>query len=152
MKRDTRIVLGVMAAIPAAILAAAALCSWAISQGASMEWRLLFRVMCHGMISRSLDLFGVPMPICARCFGIYAGLLAGIATFQLVPFLRERVVRMVAFAAVTPLAIDGVTQLLGLRESTNPLRLVTGVVAGLAFGFWILSAVERRDETALSTS
>jgi uncharacterized membrane protein len=152
MKRDTRIVLAVMAAIPAAILAAAALCSWAISHGASMEWRLLFRVMCHGMISRSLDLFGVPMPICARCFGIYAGLLGGIAAFQLVPFLRERVVRMVAFAAVTPLAIDGVTQLLGLRESTNPLRLVTGVVAGLAFGFWILSAVERRDETALSTS
>jgi uncharacterized membrane protein len=152
MKRDTRIVLAVMAAIPAAILAGAALCSWAIAHGASMEWRLLFRVMCHGMISRSLDLFGVPMPICARCFGIYAGLLAGIAAFQLVPFLRERIVRIVAFAAVTPLAIDGVTQLLGLRESTNPLRLATGIVAGLAFGFWILSAVEHRDETALSTS
>ena len=152
MKRDTRIVLAVMAVIPAAILSAAVLCSWAISNGAAMEWRGLFRVMCHGMVHRSLDLFGVPMPICARCVGIYAGLLGGIGAFQLIPLLRERVMRVAAFIAVTPLGIDGVTQLLGFRESTNPLRLATGIVAGFFFGLWILSAVERRDDVALSTS
>ena len=111
-----------------------------------MQWRMLFRVMCHGMPARSLELFGVPMPLCARCVGIYAGMLAGILAFWAVPLLRERVMRGVAFAAVTPLALDGLTQLTGLRESTNPLRLATGVIAGLAFGLWILSAVERRPE------
>jgi uncharacterized membrane protein len=146
MKRDTRIVLAVIAALPTAFLGAAALCSWAISLGASMQWRLLFRFMCHGMPSRSLELFGVPMPLCARCVGIYAGMLAGIVAFWAVPLLRERVMRGVAFAAVTPLALDGLTQLTGMRESTNPLRLATGVIAGLAFGLWILSAVERRPE------
>lgn len=149
MKRDTRIVLAVVGAIPTVILAASALCSWAIANGASMQWRAAFRIMCHGLPHRSLDLFGVPMPICARCVGIYAGLLAGLFAFWLIPLLRERVMRVVAMVAVTPLAIDGLTQLTGLRESTNPLRLATGLVAGLAFGLWVLSAVERRDEVAV---
>lgn len=152
MRRDTKIVLAVVAAIPTLILSAAAFCSWAISEGASSRWRLLFRLMCHGLPSRSLELFGTTMPICARCVGVYLGLLAGLLAFQLIPVLRERVVRPFAFAAVTPLAIDGLTQLAGLRESTNPLRLATGLVAGLAFGLWVLSAVERRGDDRLTTS
>jgi uncharacterized membrane protein len=51
-----------------------------------------------------------------------------------------------------PLAIDGLTQLAGLRESTNSLRIATGVIAGLAFGFWILSAVQSREERVVTTS
>lgn len=148
MKRDTKIVLAVVAAIPTVILTASALCSWAIAHGASMAWRTPFRIMCHGLVQRCLELFGVPMPICARCVGIYGGLLVGLLAFWMIPILSERVMRVFAFAAVTPLAIDGLTQLAGLRESTNPLRLATGVVAGFAFGLWVLSAVERRDEAA----
>lgn len=152
MKRDTKIVLGVVGAIPTLILGASALCGWAISQGASMRWRLLFRVFCHGIVRRCLELFGVPLPICARCFGIYCGLLAGLSVFPLMRALRERVMRSVAVIAVAPLALDGLTQLTGLRESTNPLRLITGLIAGFAFGLWILSAVEHRDETVFTTS
>lgn len=147
MKRDTRILLAFAGAIPTLILGASALCAWAISLGASMRWRLLFRVMCHGRVERCLELFAVPMPICARCTGIYAGLLAGLlACFGLLPLLSEKVTRMTAFAALIPLAIDGLTQAAGLRESTNALRIATGLIAGLAFGLWILAAVERRDE------
>lgn len=145
MKRDTKIVLAFIAAIPTVLLGLATLCTWAIAQGASMQWRVLFRIMCHGRVERCLELFGAPMPICARCVGIYGGMLLGILAFWAVPLLRERVMRGVAFAAVLPLALDGLTQLAGLRESTNELRIATGIVAGLAFGLWILSAVERRD-------
>lgn len=152
MKRDTRIVLAVVGAIPTAILGLSALCSWAIAAGASMQWRLAFRLICHGRVERSLELFGVPMPICARCTGIYVGLLAGLAAFWLIRFVKEKTMRMAAFAAVTPLAIDGLTQLTGLRESTNPLRIATGVITGLAFGLWILAAVERRDDEAFTAS
>jgi uncharacterized membrane protein len=148
MKRDTKIVLAFIAAIPTAILGASALCTWAIAQGASLQWRMLFRLMCHGKIERSLELFGAPMPICARCVGIYAGMLLGILAFGAIPLLRERVMRVVAFVAVTPLAIDGLTQLSGIRESTNELRIATGIVAGFAFGLWILSAVERREDAS----
>lgn len=148
MKRDTKIVLAVVAAIPALILSASAICSFAIASGASMQWRLLFRLMCHGRVERCFLLFGEPMPICARCTGVYLGMLGGIALFWLIPMLRERVMRGFAFAAVVPLALDGVTQLTGLRESTNSLRVATGLIAGLAFGLWVLSAVERRDVAA----
>lgn len=146
MKRDTRIVLGFIGAIPGAILAAATVCTWLVGQGASMQWRLLFRLMCHGKIERCLEVFGAPMPICARCVGIYAGMLLGMLAFRAAMLLRERVMRGFAFAAVIPLALDGLTQLAGLRESTNELRVATGVAAGIAFGLWILSAVEKRED------
>lgn len=152
MKRDTKIVLAVVAAIPTVILGASALCSWAIAQGASMRWRLLFRLMCHGRVERSLALFDVPMPICARCAGVYLGLLAGLAAFWVLPYVEERIMRRVSFAAVAPLAIDGLTQLSGLRESTNALRVATGLAAGLAFGMWVLTAVERRVHRAFTAS
>ena len=152
MSRDTKIVFAFTGAIPALILGASAICSWAISSGASMSWRLLFRFICHGRIERSLELFGAPMPICARCTGIYAGLLIGLVAYWLFRSLREKTMRMIAFAAVTPLAIDGLTQLTGLRESTNELRIATGLIAGIAFGLWILSAVERRDDAVFTAS
>lgn len=148
MKRDTKIVLAFIAAIPTAILGAASLCAFAVSQGASMQWRMLFRLMCHGKVERCLELFGAPMPICARCVGIYAGMLLGILAFWAVPLLREKVMRIVAIVCVAPLALDGLTQLSGLRESTNGLRVATGVIAGLAFGLWILSAVERQKDAS----
>jgi uncharacterized membrane protein len=152
MKRDTKIVLGVVAAIPTFLLSLATLCTWAIAHGASMRWRVLFRVICHGRPERCLHLYGIPMPICARCAGIYLGMLAGLALFRLIPLLRERLMRAVAFAAVVPLAVDGLTQLAGLRESTNALRIATGVIAGLAFGLWVLSAVEQRNDALFTTS
>jgi uncharacterized membrane protein len=150
LKRDTKIVLAFAGSLPALILGAAGLCAWAISLGASMQWRLLFRMICHGKVERSLELFGAPMPICARCTGIYLGLLAGLLAFWLMPLLSEKVMRVTALAALLPLAVDGLTQATGLRESTNGLRIATGLVAGLAFGLWILAAVERRDETAFT--
>jgi uncharacterized membrane protein len=152
MKRDTKIVLAVVAAIPTFILGISSLCSLAIANGASMKWRLAFRMMCHGLERRCLELFDVPMPICARCVGIYLGMLAGVALFVIVPFLRERMMRNMSIAAVVPLAIDGLTQLAGWRESTNSLRMATGLIAGLAFGLWVLSAIERRDETVTVNS
>lgn len=152
MKRDTKIVMGVIAAIPLVILSLSGLCAWAVAHGASLRWRLPFLLICHGIPSRCFDLFGVPMPVCARCTGIYLGLLGGLLAFTMVPWVTERVMRTAAFIAVAPLAIDGLTQLARLRESTNSLRVSTGLAAGLAFGMWILSAVERRGETVFSTS
>lgn len=152
MQRNTRIVFGVLAPIPALILAASITCAWAIAQGASEMWRLPFRMMCHGLESRSLLIFGESMPICARCTAIYVGLLVGMLGFLLLPLCRERTIRIASIVALIPLGVDGLTQLAGLRESTNELRIATGLIAGLAFGMWILTAVERRDETMFTSS
>ena len=142
MKRNTRILAATIALGSSLILAASVFCTWAISNGASMRWRLAFRALCHGIPARCLELWNVPMPICARCTAIYAGLLGGIVLFLILPRIQGLIARrIVAFAAV-PMFIDGLTQLAGLRDSTNLLRIETGLLAGAAFAFWALSEVE----------
>jgi uncharacterized membrane protein len=152
MKRDTKIVAAMVAAVPALILAASSFCSWAIAHGASMRWRLLFRLLCHGIERRCLTMFGVPMPICARCTAIYIGLLAGVAAFFVIPLVEERLIRVMMYAAAVPMAIDGLTQAAGLRESTNALRLATGFIAAFAFGMWALTAVQQHERQVISPS
>jgi uncharacterized membrane protein len=142
VRRDTRIVAAVLAAISTVILSASLLCTWAVAAGASPKWRLLFRVFCHGIPHRCFELWNTPMPICARCTAIYIGLLAGILFFALLPLMRELVARRMMFAAAVPMLIDGLTQLTTLRESTNPLRFATGIIAGIAFSHWALTSVE----------
>lgn len=142
MKRNTRIVAAVLAVIPSGILGASTLCTWAVAHGASSNWRLLFRVLCHGIVRRCFELWSAPMPICARCTGIYAGMLAGIVLFVALPHIEERIARWVLGVAAAPMLLDGLTQLALLRESTNSLRLESGLLAGAAFAFWALSAVE----------
>jgi len=82
------------------------------------------------------------MPICARCFGIYLGMSLGILIFLAFGlWLRKASPVWIALASA-PLIIDGGTQLLALRESTNQLRLATGLLAGAAFILWALIHIE----------
>jgi uncharacterized membrane protein len=150
MRRDTKIVAAVVAAIPIAILSAATICTAAIANGASTQWRWLFRVLCHGIPARCLDLFGTPMPICARCTGIYFGLLTGVVAFFVLPWMEERMLRAAMYVAVLPMAIDGITQAMRLRESTNGLRIGTGFGAAVVFGIWILANVEKRESPVVT--
>jgi uncharacterized membrane protein len=145
VRRETLIAGGTFLLIPIVMLSAAVACTWALAHGASPLLRLAFRPMCHGIPSRCLMLWNTPMPICARCTAIYGGLFAGLVLFFIAPWIHERIARWTMYIAATPMAIDGVTQLLRFRESTNSLRIATGSVAGFAFGYWILSAIERRD-------
>ena len=152
MKRDTRIVAWFIGAIPCLILSAATVCAWAIGQGASTRWRLLFRILCHGLPERSLEVFGTTMPICARCTGIYAGLLAGILVFGFLPRIETAVLKVGVLVALIPIGVDGLTQAAGLRESNNPLRIVTGAAVAFLFGIWALASVEKTGERAFHTS
>lgn len=143
MKRDTLILGAVIAAIAMAILGGSLVCTWAVAHGASAQWRILFRLFCHGIPNRCFALWGVRMPICARCTAIYGGTLMGLVLMPLLPAVRERAARVAMFVAAMPLAVDGLTQLTTLRESTNALRAGTGLAAGIGFAFWALTAVER---------
>ena len=142
MKRNTWILAATIAFLSSMILAASIFCTWAIAHGASMRWRLAFRALCHGIPQRCLEIWNVPMPICARCTAIYAGLMAGIVLFLILPRIQAHLARKILAAAAVPMLIDGLTQLAMLRESTNLLRIETGLVAGMAFAFWALSEVE----------
>jgi len=142
VKRDSAIVAAVLAAISTAILSASLACTWAIAHGASMRWRVLFRFFCHGIPERCVFVWHVPMPICARCTAIYAGLALAIVAFVLLPRMTEAGARILLLVAIVPMGVDGLTQLLRLQESTNALRSATGLAAGIAFGLWAITAVE----------
>jgi uncharacterized membrane protein len=106
---------------------------------AESGWRLPFRLLCHGIEQRCLTVGEGRMAVCSRCFGIYAGAVAGIGLWLLI---RKRVPVAFVMLLAAPLLVDGATQALGLRESTNVLRLATGVPAGAALLFLALQWLE----------
>lgn len=91
--------------------------------------RIPFRLLCHNIASRAFVIGGGAMPVCSRCIGLYAGAIAGIAA-AVATRGRLRIPPAAVMVAALPLIIDGATQALGLRESTNVLRFATGAVAG----------------------
>ena len=141
MKRSLPILSATIAFAASSVLLLAFGCTWAIAHGASMRWRLPFLLMCHGIPSRCLTIWGVPMPICARCTAIYFGMLMSVIAFALLPRLPEIVARVAMFVATAAVAVDGVTQAMRLRESTNDLRLITGFAFGITFCIWALTCV-----------
>jgi len=100
----------------------------------------IYALECHQMSSRSFFVFGHQMSVCARCFGIYTGWLIGLIIY---PFVKKidnfkTPNKWYLILALTPMGIDGTTQLIGLRESFNELRLITGLIAGFIGVFYIL--------------
>jgi uncharacterized membrane protein len=132
-------------ALAVGILPAAALgVTLARAAGAPGWIEAPFALVCHGLDFRSLEISGVFMPICARCTAIYAGALLGIALFLAIPPLqRSPLPGWILLLALLPMVLDGGTQAIRIRESTNALRVLTGTPAGLLFMIWILGRVER---------
>ena len=95
------------------------------------------RPFCHQRDDRSFHLMGEKFACCQRCTAIYGGLLlVGLlyaAARGRIPSFSWRVFSCL----VAPIAVDGLTQLVGLRESTWLLRTVTGGLFGVAVA-WLL--------------
>jgi len=84
---------------------------------------------CHQLAERSYYLNGNQMPFCARDVGIFLGLVLGMA-IAFVTGIRPK--WPVVILGFVPMAIDGGLQLVTSYESSNPLRLVTGLLAGIS--------------------
>ena len=106
----------------------------------------LYTGLCHQIPSRSFFWRGHQFPICARDTGTYLGFLITHILFLRVPFLRRKlkpltqnvVIAWISLIlAIIPFGIDGVTSYLGLRETTNFIRLATGLLVGGALGLII---------------
>jgi len=98
---------------------------------------LVYRPTCHQLPQRSFFIAGHQVAVCARCNAIYVSFWAvGMAYALAAAILPRRVPVWPAppvwavGVAVLPLAVDGLTQLFGFRESTNLLRAITGTLAG----------------------
>jgi uncharacterized membrane protein len=87
---------------------------------------------------------GYQVAFCQRLLAIYVAMLWAGLTFSLVRGrLAPMPVGLFAVLSVLPIAVDGFTQLFGLRESTWLLRTVTGGLFGVGT-VWL--ALPRVDE------
>lgn len=94
--------------------------------------------LCHQYPDRSFESGGLFFSVCARDTGIYLGLAI---TLVILLILYARVPQkpaalpplwavITAVILILPLAADGITSYLGLRESTNLLRYLSGYLCG----------------------
>jgi len=94
--------------------------------------------LCHQLPARSFIAGGHQLPVCARDTGIYLGFIVSVALMALLDRGRRRTevppAWILGFGVAFALAMawDGVSSYAGLRETTNLLRLATGVGAGFA--------------------
>lgn len=96
---------------------------------------LFFHFICHQLPERSFFLLGKQLPVCARCTGIYLGALAGVLIYPVKRFVASK--KLLLIASV-PVVLDGIEQLIGFWESTNLLRLTSGLLLGLVAILFIL--------------
>lgn len=91
----------------------------------------LLNYICHRRPDRSFFIKGHQFPVCARCTGFYISLVVYFiyAAFNFVNY--DIFLLLIAILLLVPTGIDGFTQLIGLRESNNTLRFVTGLLGGL---------------------
>jgi len=90
-----------------------------------------YRLACHQLPSRSFFVAGQQMAFCERDAAIYASLLAATLVFGLVRGRLKPLPWKAYLAFVAPIALDGGTQLVGLRTSTWELRVITGALFGI---------------------
>ncbi len=84
---------------------------------------------CHQLANRSYFLNDNQMPFCARDVGLFIGLAVGSAVAL---FYVLTISPLFLLLGLVPIGVDGGLQLVTSYESTNALRLVTGIVAGIA--------------------
>ncbi|WP_456471767.1 DUF2085 domain-containing protein [Methanocaldococcus sp.] len=104
---------------------------------------ILYKVyspICHQLPERSFFIFNHKMAVCARCFGIYTGIFLALLIYPLVKRLDNFKTpnKIYLILSLTPMAIDRITQYIGLRESFNTLRFLTGFLAGFVIVFYII--------------
>lgn len=135
------VLIGVLIFIPPLLLSMDRVDTGYISISDSIH--TFFSFFCHQLPWRSIFINGIKMPVCARCASIYIATGLGLIYFRLKGFgIREFKMNWVILALLfAPTGVDGMTQLLGYRESTNLLRVITGFPYGLGYAYIITWAL-----------
>ena len=98
---------------------------------------------CHQLSHRSYSYNDNQMSFCARDTGIFIGLVLG---FMYASRKKTILTLPLVIAALVPIGLDGTIQLLTDYESTNPKRLITGLIAGIATGVAIKIIADSLDK------
>jgi uncharacterized membrane protein len=102
-----------------------------------------FGMVCHQMDARSFHVEGFQLAVCARCFGLYVGALAGVAAYPLARPLTRRDMpgRAWLLAASLPTAVDFALGFFGVWENTHLSRFLTALLLGAVTAFYIVPGI-----------
>lgn len=89
-------------------------------------WKIGGMTGCHQLPERSLYIKGKQFPVCARCTGAFLGYAFGGILFF---FVRFKIWVSFLFCAV--MFIDWLIQYLGIAQSNNTRRVITGFLCGI---------------------
>ena len=98
--------------------------------------------VCHQRPDRSFWIHGRPMPVCARCTGLYASaaLAAPLALF-LAAGLSGRRARYLVAAAALPTLITWGLEMAGLAHPPNIVRAVAALPLGFAAAWLVIATL-----------
>lgn len=101
--------------------------------------------ICHQRPERSFALAGVQMPVCARCWGLYAGGAVGaLLAWVVLAQAGTRHTRRVLLLAAIPTAATWSLEAAGFATFSNMSRTVAALPLGVAAG-WVLVGMLRYD-------
>jgi uncharacterized membrane protein len=156
------LVLGIWAWMAALVLAPLTVAGGRSDRSAVAASLLVYVVggtVCHQHPGRSVHLAGAPMPVCARCTGLYGGAAFGIAAAVFTAYRRRwRPLRRVGMeslgawrialvVAAVPTAVTFTLEKVGGIPVTNGARLGAGVVLGATVGWVVASSLRGREAT-----
>ena len=100
-----------------------------------------YSLFCHQETSRSFLLFGNQVAICSRCLSFYSSVLI----FGLwVSLKRVKPLELkLALLLILPALLDVLLQILDIKESTNLIRVTTGVLLGMAVSLYLFPRAQK---------
>ena len=108
---------------------------WLLAKGFTIPANMIYfmyKLTCHQLPERSFFVFGHKMCYCQRCCAIYSGVFLFGLLYPLASRIKQPLRWRWMFLLWLPMALDGFTQLFGLRESTWQLRVITGTLFALS--------------------
>jgi uncharacterized membrane protein len=119
--------------------------SWLMSRGSYTAGILLhyaFSPICHQIPDRCFRWLGYPLPLCARCLGLFSGVTLGWFSLNLVRILPPLPNRFFLCLSLFLLAGDVSAPFHNFYLQNGMTRLLTGMFCGLCFSPYLLWTVE----------
>jgi uncharacterized membrane protein len=110
-------------------------------------------LVCHQIPERSFHLHAFQLPVCARCFGLYAGAAAA-AMWTVAPAglydaayaaYAPRTLRAVTAVAALPTVITVVLEWAGVWAPSNLTRALAGAPLGFVVAFVVMGAIRNEE-------
>jgi uncharacterized membrane protein len=111
----------------------------------SFPWGAIYGAgdrLCHQREERSILINGNQMPFCSRCTAIFLGFAVGLGLMIFYKIRLNEKFLLLILIGIIPIGFDGIGQLLNFWESTNIIRLITGLLAGIVCGISIAIIID----------